>query len=213
MKKYLFVSLLLLTAHCGGSDGGSDSGRFRLLQAIPIPTSFMVEFPEADRGFITEFSRVSEYDSLRVDEDLLQLRETISVVPVLEERIRIAEDRRITVVLVDELRGDDQFDVIQFTDDFSDPEDGEFRLRIIHLSNSLGSVDVYVIRPDERIAPIPPAVESLEDEDATRYLDGNLGVVEVILSAAGTKEIVYQTRIFEFNEERVYTLFILEDEQ
>lgn len=83
-----------------------------------------------------------------------------------------------------------------FYDNNSEPNPGDFKLRIVHTSPSAGVVDVYVTAPSTPIASVPPTLRNVAYQSASQYLQLTAGSSEVRFTTAGTKTVLADTAAF-----------------
>jgi hypothetical protein len=82
------------------------------------------------------------------------------------------------------------------TDNNTQPDSGDFKLRIVQVSPGAGVVDVYVTAPSSSITNIPATFRNLSYQTAETYLQLTAGSYEVRFTNAGTKTVIADTAAF-----------------
>lgn len=72
-------------------------------------------------------------------------------------------------------------------DDNTPPSTGEVKLRVIHLAQSAGNVDIYVTAPNASIAALAPSFANVTPGTVSAYLPRLAGAVQVRFTAPGSK--------------------------
>ena len=72
-------------------------------------------------------------------------------------------------------------------DDNSAPPAGNVKLRVIHLSQSAGNVDIYVTAPSASIAAVAPTFANVAPGTVSTYLPRLAGAAQVRFTAPGSK--------------------------
>jgi hypothetical protein len=79
------------------------------------------------------------------------------------------------------------------TDDNSQPDPGDYALRIVHASPNAGVVDVYVTPPSTDITKVPATFRNLSYQTAQGYLEQPAGSYEIRFTPAGSKMVIADT--------------------
>lgn len=79
------------------------------------------------------------------------------------------------------------------TDDNTQPDPGDFKLRMVHASPSAGVVDVYVTLPSVDITTVPATFRNLSYQSSEAYLQLTAGSYETRFTVAGTKTVIADT--------------------
>jgi hypothetical protein len=92
------------------------------------------------------------------------------------------------------------------TDNDTQPDSGDFKLRVVHVSPSANPVDVYVTAPSTSITNVPATFRNLPYQTAEAYLQLGAGSYEVRFTNAGTKTVIADTAAFTPNVGDIYTV-------
>lgn len=82
------------------------------------------------------------------------------------------------------------------TDNNTQPDTGDFKLRVVGVSPSANPVDVYVTAPSTSITNVPATFRNLSYQTAENYLQLPAGSSEVRFTNAGTKTVIADTAAF-----------------
>lgn len=81
-----------------------------------------------------------------------------------------------------------------FTDDNSNPPSGDAKLRIINAAQNAGPMDPYLISPGSGISGVSPSAPTIAFNSSTqKYLTPAAGSYEIVLTQAGTQNIIVDT--------------------
>jgi hypothetical protein len=81
-----------------------------------------------------------------------------------------------------------------------DPGAGNFNFRVINAANGVAAVDVYVTPPGANLAAAAPTLAGVALGSASGFVTLPAGNVEVRVTAAGTKEVIYDSVPRSFSE-------------
>jgi hypothetical protein len=72
-------------------------------------------------------------------------------------------------------------------DDNSAPASGDFKLRLVNSSPTLGTVDIYVVAPGTRVFTVSPTVGNVAFKGVVNYQSLAAGSCEIMVTVAGQK--------------------------
>ena len=127
--------------------------------------------------------------------------------PLLDETISVTGGTSYTYLISN---FSSSLDFPQFVDDNTAPASGDFKLRIINASPSLGETDVYIVPPGTNISTVSPNFTNLPFNGASTYFSQVAGPVEIFFAFPGTKAITIDTGTLNFSANQIRTLVALD---
>jgi hypothetical protein len=88
------------------------------------------------------------------------------------------------------------------------PADGTFSIRAINVASGIGPVDVYLTPPGTDINATSPTIGAVPLGSISNLISPNVGTLEVRVTAAGTKDIIYDTPPQAFVNPNLYEIVI-----
>jgi len=101
-------------------------------------------------------------------------------------------------------------DVVTFTDDNTTPTTGNSRVRILHMSPTVGSVDIYVVPTGNDISGLNPQISGLTYKNPSNYLQLSANGYDVVVTVTGTQVILIRDS-YTLTSEQVRTVVILDN--
>jgi trimeric autotransporter adhesin len=92
------------------------------------------------------------------------------------------------------------------TDNNSPPSAENMNLRVINASPSLGTADVYVVRPGTSLTTISPTVSALNFLSASSYVSLAAGNYEIEFTPAGRTVVLMNSGVLSFSAGQVRTV-------
>ena len=206
MKRILTGALALLAlalaTACHNSGSDQNSTQARLVNAVvdSDPLDLLIDDnAKATAVALGATSPFSEFSSGTHD---VKLRASGST--LLDKSLAFSSGTHYTVVAYGKRAA---VATLILTDDVSGPSSGHFKARFVGLSPDAGPVDVYFANGD--ISSVAPAVSGVAVTTVTDYVESTPGSFNVIFTAAGTKDILFQSSAPQsFTDGGIYTIGI-----
>ncbi len=206
------VALCLVLSLTGCDQYGTEptaDANVRLVNVSPDAPDLILELAGEALSSATSYAQASEYATVPANQQLsLVVRASggtvVGQVPLL-------------------LRGGTDYSIVayrSFSDlrmtplqDLNTPApDGESHVRLLHIANTLGAVDLYVTAGEvDDISAVTPTIQDLEFEHITSYMPFSAGARRVHITDDGTKDIIHDTGALTFGSTGVYTIYIIEN--
>jgi Domain of unknown function (DUF4397) len=175
----LSVAVSLLSSSCGG--GGQT--QLRVMNASPGEPELNVLVDGKNVSSNLAYGASSGYLTINSGSRDVQIEPAGSSTPILDETLSFSGSTSSTM-LVDNYSSNVQSVVL--TDDNSTPASGNFRIRIINASPSMGAVDVYVLESGTSLAGATPLASSLAFGSASSYVGLAAGTYNIYFTQPGT---------------------------
>jgi len=94
------------------------------------------------------------------------------------------------------------------SDDTTAASAGHFSLRLSHSATGIGALDIYLLAPGTAIGDATPAFSGLAYAATTGFVEYASGTYTVVLTPAGTKEVIYDSGTQTFAETGRMTLLV-----
>ncbi len=165
---------------------------------------------DPDRTLFTGLSFTDSSAFRTLDEGTYSLEVTLAGAPVTEgvltiDDLQLEEDGIYTAAVFGFA---DSLDALFLTEDFSDLEEGEARIRVIHTAPEVGEVDVWNISDPENPVPL---VENISLGDASAYLEVPAEAYVIGLDLTGDEEADLVFELPALTGGDVVNLFALQD--
>ncbi|MFY9559870.1 MAG: DUF4397 domain-containing protein [Terriglobales bacterium] len=211
MLKILPLLLALGTLGVFTTSCGTGHSKVRLVHASPDAPN--VDVAVDGKTVVTDLafggvSPASDYLTVTAGTRKVEVRTTGTTTDLINSNVSFGSQKAYTVLASGFLAN---IAAIVLTDDNSAPANGNFKLRIVHVSPSgPASVDVYVVPPGTDITGVTPTISSLAYGQASGYQTAAAASTEVIITAAGNKTaIIDQT--YNLTAGQVRTLVVLDN--
>jgi outer membrane murein-binding lipoprotein Lpp len=195
------VVVLTLVAGCKGSHN-QNSTDMRALNAVvdAEPLDVLVDsnviFSAVALGSTTAYSEFSQGGRD------VQLRSSTNSTILVDKSLTFASGANATLVMYGKRAA---IGTLLLTDDDpTSPASGNFAIRAVGLSPDAGAVDLYVV-PSGNISALPPTISAITYTVATGYAEVTAGSYQLIFTAAGTKDILFQSTTLALSAGQILT--------
>ena len=202
----LCLGTILLIAGCGG--GGNT--RLRVMNAVPDESSLNVLVDSTSVSSNLAYGTSTGYLSEKSGSRQVTIEPSGTSSTLLQQSITLGSGTDTTVI---SSNFSSEVANLVLTDDNSAPASGDFKLRIINASPSLGPADVYVVTPGTALTTVSPTVSNLSFGAATAYQSLTGGNYEIELTSVGQKFAAVDTGTLAFSSGQVWTFVGLNNPQ
>jgi Domain of unknown function (DUF4397) len=180
----VIIALVWPTLGCGGG-----TAKARLLNAsLEVSINGLVN-SNTFASNVT-YGTASTYTAVTSGSVMLEIEPSGSTTPLLNETQVLPSNMPYTVMVAGY---PPSISTAVLTDNNSPPSPGNILLRVINASPSLGTADVYVVRPNTALNSVRPTVSYLIYETASNYLSLPAGSYEVVFTQTGQTVPVIST--------------------
>ena len=202
----LCLGTILLIAGCGG--GGST--RLRVMNAVPDESSLNVLVDSASVSSNLAYGTSTGYLSEKSGSRQLAIEPSGTSSTLLQQSISLGSGTDTTVI---SSNFSSEVSNLVLTDDNSAPASGDFKLRIVNASPSLGPADVYIVTPGTALTAVSPTLSNLSFGGTTAYQSLAAGNYEIELTSVGQKFPVVDTGSITLSEGQIRTFVGLNSPQ
>ncbi|OJU63505.1 MAG: hypothetical protein BGO01_11965 [Armatimonadetes bacterium 55-13] len=193
--KFFVLGLLtligLLMQGCGGSVTSQGISRVRALNLLDSPASIDVVSDGTLVALGLGTGNLSGYSQVQSGFVPFNARPDGSTNTIASFDLTASNNVNYTVVAYK--NSSNQPAMSATIDDYTAPDAGLYKVRIIHLDRLVGNVDLYVTQPDADLADETPVVTNVPFEFATGYYQFTAGSsLEFRITNAGTKTVIGQ---------------------
>ncbi len=192
------VSTAVFVAGCGG--GGQT--RFRLMNAVPDETNLNVLVNSTSVASEVAYGTSTGYLSEKSGSQQVVLEPSGTSTALLTQSISFGSGTDTTVIACN---FSSSIAALVLTDDNSAPTSGDFKLRIVNSSPSLGPADVYIVTPATDLNTVSPTLSNLAFDSASGYQSLAAGSYEIVLTPVGQKFPAVDTGSLAFSAGQVRT--------
>lgn len=184
----VLAAVLVLAAGCSNSGTSQNSTRIRALNAVvdaeqlDVLVDDDVKLAGVALGATTA---LAEFDSGEVD---VKIRSATNATLLLEKTVSLSSGTISTLVMYGKRNA---MGLLALGETGATPADGKFKVRAVGLSPDVGAADLYIVTGTS--VDGPATLASVGYLSATDYAEVNAGAYRIIITVAGTKEILFQS--------------------
>lgn len=198
-----FGAILTITG-CGSS---TSSTKLRVLQASPDqPNTINTLLDNTVINSNLAYASNTGYLSVDAGSHTLGIELSTSTTPFINQSVVFGDNTQTTVILSNFAANPA---ALVYTDDTLAPPSGEFSIRVINSSPTMGFADVYIVPAGTSLGGTSPNVSSLGFEQATSYLSFSAGAYEIFLTAPNSKSVYIDTGQISFTSGQNRTIVAL----
>ncbi len=198
----LCLGTLFLVAGCGG--GGQT--RFRFVNAVPDQLNLDILVNSASVATNVAYGTTNGYQSVTSGSQSVVIEPSGSSTALLTQSITFASGTDTTLIASN---FSSNISALVLTDNNSAPASGDFTLRIVNASPSLGAADVYIVVPGTDLNTVSPTLSNLTFQSASSYQSLAAASYQVVLTPVGLKIHAIDTGSLTFTAAQVRTLVAL----
>jgi hypothetical protein len=194
----LCLGTMLLTLGCGG--GGAT--RFRMVNAVPDESNLDVLVDSTTVATNIAYGTSTNYQSVKSGSRQVQFEPSGTTTSLLQQSISFSSGSDTTLIASN---FSSSITALVLADDNSAPSSGDFKLRVVNASPSLGTADVYIVAPATDLNTVSPTLSSLGFDSVSGYQSLTAGSYEVVLTPVGQKFVAVNTGSLTFSSGQVRT--------
>jgi hypothetical protein len=195
------LGTILLSAGCGG--GGSGGTQFRLMNAVPDVPNLDVLVNGTSVTTNLGYGTSTAYEAVKSGSQQVEIEQSGSANPLLTQAVTFASGADTTIIASN---FSSSVNYLVLADDNSAPASGDFKLRLVNSSPTLGTADIYVVAPGTSIFTVSPTVGNVALNGVVNYESLAAGSYEIMVTVAGQKfvEIDSGTQTFSSGQVRTF---------
>jgi hypothetical protein len=195
------VGLLCLTAAVLAGCGSS-TAKARIVNASPGEGAITATIGGTSVASSLDYGTGSSYVSVGSGSATLNVEQSSTSNSALNESINLTSKDTYTILIANYSTS---VTAVTLTDNNSAPSSGQFNLRIVQASPSLGAADVYVVSPGTSLSSTA-SVTNLSFESASTYLPLAAGTYEIYFTPTGQKTASIDSGAISFSSGQVRTV-------
>jgi hypothetical protein len=196
------VGLLCLIA-AGLAGCGSSTAKARIINASPGEAAITATIGGTSVASSLDYGTGSSYATVSSGSVSLNVEQSSTSNTVLDETINLTSKSTYTILLANYSTS---VTAVTLTDNNSSPSSGQFNLRLVQASPSLGAADVYVVSPGTSLSSTSASVTDLSFESASTYLPLSAGTYEIYFTPTGQKTASIDSGAISFSSGEVRTV-------
>jgi len=199
----ILLGAALLTVGCGSS-----SGRFRFVQAATaVPTNVDLQVDGKSVQTAIGFGQTATYRTTATGSRKFEVFASGTTSnPYASASITVGA--YTTIFAAGSFSGGIPA-LVPFTDDNTTPTTGNARLRVIHMSPTTNSVDVYIVPTGNDIAGLNPQVSGLTYQNPSNYQQLSANSYDVVLTVTN-QQVILSKDTYTLTSQQVRTVVILD---
>ena len=207
-RAVLFVLLMISVAltGCGSKGGGSSNARIRVLNGIPDANAVSVTLDTTVVVSGLGFERTTQYTGVDTGSREFKVSANGGASNVIDTTLSISGSDYTYIVYgpVSAAVGS------LFVDSgFNKPNSGNFSVRFINAAAGVGNVDLYLTAPGVDINTTSATVPNVGYGGASAFTTVPNGTYEIRVTAANTKQVVFDTGPQAFSDQQMYNIVAL----
>jgi hypothetical protein len=212
MKRTLALFLLAaaaLSAACSDDDntGLEGQGRLRIVHASPDAANLDVVVDGDTVASDIAYLGSSDYIQLTAGGHVMQISETNTTLPLIDQDVTVADGADYTVIVGDTL---DHIQALVLTDNNNTPPAGTIRVRAVHGAPGAPGVDIYVTEPGADLTLASPAASNVTFGQVLPYVDAIAGTYEVRGTPTGAKDVIIESGALTLENGQVRTVIAVD---
>jgi outer membrane murein-binding lipoprotein Lpp len=182
------VVVLTLVAGCNSNGKAQNSTEMRTLNAVVDAEALDVLVDDDVKLSALATGATSPYADFSSGGRDVKVRSATNQAVLLDKTLSFGSGATSTLVLYGKRAA---MGALVLADDTTSPSSGKFKVRAIGLSPDAGPVDLYLATGD--ISSTPATLSTVGYAATTDYAEVAAGNYQFILTAAGTKDVVFQS--------------------
>lgn len=204
---YLFLALFtLFLAGCKATEQKQDTAQVRVIHLSPDTEALAIKVKDGST-VITSIAQgaAAGYTSFAAASTSYEIRSAVDGSLLASQALSFTGGARYTLVIAGRRTA---LGLAGLTEDTQGPSSsGNFRFRADNFS-SLGSVDVYFVGQSSAVPNTTPTLSSIGTGSLSAYNEVAAGSYQVVLTLAGSKEIVFESAAQSFSAGSSLTLAV-----
>jgi hypothetical protein len=187
-RPWLAVGGLVLSAVVlfGLGCGSGGQGKIRVMNASPDIGSLNILIDGKNVSSSLSYPGFTDYLSVASGSRKLEVQTVSSTTDLIDQNVSVSSGGSTTVMLVNYAS---DLSVLTLTDDNTAPTSGNFKMRVINASPTLGPMDVYILPQGESVPTSNATITNLAFQSASSYQTLTAGSYEVYFTLPNTKSV------------------------
>jgi hypothetical protein len=204
---YFSCLLALALGACSHSGGGGGNTNLRVVNAIPDAAAISVTV--ATQTVVTNlaFQGLTQYVGVSSGAQEFKVSANGGASNAIDTTLNVNSGANYTYVVFNPVAS--ATGLLFIDSGISSPGSGTFTFRVINVASGVGPVDAYLTPPGTDINATSPTISNVTLGAISNIVTPNTGTLELRVTAAGTKQVVYDTAPQAFVNPNIYEAVIL----
>jgi len=198
----VLVSFALALAACGHG-GGSSNARIRVLNAIPDAPSISLTLDTTQVVNNLGFEQATQYTGIDTGSREFKVSANGGASNVIDTTLNVSGSDYTYIVYGPVSAA---LATLYVDSGFNKPNSGNFAVRFINDAAGVGNVDLYLTAPGVDITTTSATVPNVGYGAASAFTSVPDGTYELRVTAANTKQVVFDTGAVAFSDQQLYNI-------
>lgn len=206
LRLFLAAFFLFALAGCKATEDPRNTAQVRILHASPETEALSLKVAGGDTKIASVATgTTSGYSALDAASTTYEIRSATDNSLLATRTTTLFGGSRYTLI-VSGRRGALVTSFVE--EDTFAPASGNFRFRVENFAN-VGPVDVYFVAQSSDVPASPPSLSGAGSNGGTIFFESVAGSYQIVLTASGTKDIVYESARQTLTANTSYTLAVV----
>jgi hypothetical protein len=193
-------------AGCSSSGGGGSGTNIRVVNVVPDAAAISVTVGDTTVVTNLPFQGLTEYTGVGSGNQEFKVSANGGASNTIDTTINLNNSANYTYVLFNPVTNTTALLIVD--SGIATPASGTFSFRVINVASGVGPVDVYLTLPGTDINSTSPTVGGVVLGGASAITTPNSGTLELRVTSAGTKDVIYDTPAQNFASESISEVVI-----
>ena len=203
-----FLSCLLTFTLAGcSSTGGSGSGtNIRIVNVVPDAAAISVTVGDTNVVSSLPFQGLTNYTGISSGSQEFKVSANAGASNAIDTTLNLNNSANYTYIVFNPVTSATALLIVD--SGIPQPASGTFAFRVINVASGIGPVDVYLTAAGTDINSTSPTVSSVPLGAVSAITAPNSGTLELRVTAAGTKDVIYDTPAQNFASQSIEEVVI-----
>jgi len=209
ISRYLaaFLSCLLVFALAGcGKSGGGSSTQIRIVNTVPDAPAISVIVGSTTVVNNLAFQGLTQYSGVDSGTQEFKVSANGGTSNAIDTMLNLNSNASYTYVVFNPVSSTQALLVVD--SGIAQSASGTFSFRVINVASGIGPVDVYLTPPGTDINSTSPTASTVPVASLSAILTPNAGSLELRITSAGTKDVIFDTPAQNFVSQDAYQIVI-----
>lgn len=204
--RFAVAALVFILAGCKATEEAKNTAQVRILHASPDTETLLLKLKDGDTKIASVApGATSAYVTLDAASKDYEIRSAVDGTLIASRTTGFTGGSRYTIVVGARRAA---LTTAYVEEDTASPSSGNFRFRVENVANA-GSVDVYLVAQTAAVATDTPKLYSAGINALSAYTEVAEGDYQLVLTAAGTKDIVFEGAKQRYASGGTYTMGVI----
>ncbi|HEX7271741.1 MAG TPA: DUF4397 domain-containing protein [Casimicrobiaceae bacterium] len=203
----IFSCLLTLVLGACSHSGGGGSTNMRVVNAVPDANSITVTVNDQIIVSNLPFQGLTQYRGADSGNQEFKVSANGGTSNAIDTTLSLSNNANYTYIVFNPVSSASAQLIID--SGIGSPPSGDFSIRIINVASGIGPVDVYLTPPGTDLNSTSPTIANTPVGGVSLVFSPAAGALELRATAAGTKDVIYDTPPQAFVSGNIYEAVVL----